>query len=149
MRQPTAMAEFSNYGTPPVPTVTAEVISKVLFHGKALIEWVNAVKEQAHTTLEKGGTIPGYKLVEKFGNRKWANEAAFIEMYSTSDECYAPKKLKSPAQFEKNQGGKEFIKANPDLIVRVKGTAVVHESDKRLALKGSSAEDDFAGVPDL
>ena len=150
LAEQTAMTEFSNYGPPPVPTLTEEEIAKVLFHGKALIEWVNAVKEQAHTTLEKGGTIPGYKLVEKLGNRKWAENVDFEQLENEVErEIYSEPKVLTPAQFEKMTGCKEYLKKHPELIVRVKGTAVVHESDKRPALKGSTAKDDFAGVFEL
>lgn len=73
--------------------------------------WIKAVRAYAHAQAESGVQIPGYQLVEKIGNRKWAADEDkvvhdLIHVVGLSeDEAYV-RKVKSPAQIEKMLGAK-------------------------------------------
>jgi len=102
--------------TPPmisntVPALSPEELSHILDGIDMLEDWAKAVRATAHAMAEKGTTIPGYQLVEKIGNRKWAadDEKIISDLKSvvklTEDQIFS-KKLLSPAQIEKIIGAK-------------------------------------------
>ena len=102
--------------TPPmisntVPALSPEELAHILDGLDMLEDWAKAVRATAHAMAEKGTTIPGYQLVEKIGNRKWAadDEKIISDLKSvvklTEDQIFS-KKLLSPAQIEKIIGAK-------------------------------------------
>lgn len=137
----TAKQEFAE------PSMNAELAAKVLGKQYAIKAYLEAVEQWVHGQLEKGIEVPGYKLVNKYGNRRYCVDEATVEkrckakgfgkkqIYQTS--------LMSPAQLEKVVG-KELITS---LVERPHtGTTVVPESDKREAVKRLEASDEFAKV---
>jgi len=96
--------------------------------------WMKAVREHAYKVAGKGTEIPGYKLVQKVGNRKWKDEAAVASFFDLFDfDPYAKPKLLSPAQMEKT-----LPKADRSVMAALthkpdSGTALVPNSDKRPA----------------
>ena len=94
-----------------VPALSPEELSHILDGLEMLEDWVKAVRASAHAVAKQGVTIPGYQLVEKIGNRKWAaDENKIISDLKTkinlSDDQIFQKKLSSPAQVEKIIGAK-------------------------------------------
>ena len=79
-------------------------------NGLEMVEqWAKAVRERAHAQAERGVALPGWKLVEKVGNRAWINpDAASAKLVAAGvpDDKLHTKKLISPAQAEKVLGAK-------------------------------------------
>ena len=61
-----------------VPAISPEELSHILDGLDMLEDWAKAVRAAAHTLAENGTQIPGYQLVEKIGNRKWAIPMLFF-----------------------------------------------------------------------
>lgn len=114
---------------------------------KDIIEsWLEACYGYLQGAAVAGETIPGYKLVQRTGHRKWSNNEEVIKEFgSLGDDIYVikPKELKSPAQLEKLKGiDKKSIAAlafTPNL-----GVTLVPEEDKREAVAGVSADQMFS-----
>lgn len=121
-------------------TITPEQIKHILDNAELINNFVASVEVFAQSVLERGGTIPGYKLVKKKSNRKWVDESAVELVYPEAVEMV--KKIKSPAQLEKLIGGKkgkEEIEAlcyKPD-----NGNVLAPESDPRPEVKASASTD--------
>lgn len=127
---------------PPSPAnLTPEQIATVL-KGTELVEaWLKGVNEMAYDMLRRGESVPGFKLVEKRGNRKWTDPAQ-AEMTLAANglvEPYAPRELLSPAQAEKALS-KVAGKAKAEKLVEtlahkpVTGATIVPAADPRPAL---------------
>lgn len=140
----TAKQEFS------APSMTVENASKILDKRKSIEAFLDAVENWIHGQLDKGVEVPGYKLVQSLGNRRYAVDEATIEKKCRSKgfgkkQIYETSLL-SPAQLEKLVG-KELI---AQLTERpVKGTTVVPVSDKRPAVKRLTAADEFANLENV
>lgn len=95
-------------------------------------EWIKSIRRHAHSVLESGNALPGYKLVEKRPTRKWKSEEALLEWASSEgldDDDVFNKSLKSPAQIEKVVGKKNVP---GDLIMSVStGLSMVNDTDNR------------------
>lgn len=110
------------------PTEIADFMNRI----PLIEEWVKSIRRHAHTVLESGEALPGYKLVERRPTRKWKTEEALLEWASSEgledDEIYN-KSLKSPAQIEKVVGKKNVP---GDLIMSVStGLSMVADTDNR------------------
>ncbi len=109
-----------------------------------LEDWITKVRAHAIHVLGQGREVPGYKLVQKRGVRKWldedATEAEARAMFG--DVPFTEPELKSPAQVEKSVGaqfGTKFVKKwVEDRTTSVSsGTTLAPASDKRPAVTGS------------
>ena len=72
--------------------------------------YIGHLKSRAIAVMEAGGEVPGFRLKEKRGNRKWADEAAAL--VALQEAGYALEQvmaMKSPSSVEKL--GKEAKKA--------------------------------------
>ena len=145
-----AQSEFESF-TPPAPEeLTPTDMAMVLAAAGRLKGWLHAVEAHALNILDKGGEVPGWKLVEgRKGNRKWTDEEA-ADTYLKGQgfkvgERYKPRVLVSPTQAAKllKKEGKEV----PDrLISRSDGRPkLAPQEDSRPALP-PSAEQDFDTV---
>ena len=125
---------------PEPEALTDEDIVRVL-EGKSMMEsWLKAVAGYAQLIAEKRG-LPGYKLVEKMGHRRWKSEDDVRKLEDKyGEEIYAPRKLKTPAQLEKVVD-KELVSELCE--VPVTGNVLAPESDKRRAINPPSAAEDF------
>lgn len=98
-----------------------------------LEDWIKARRAYAHAQAEQGVEIPGYQLVDKIGNRKWADDPALLdemlrkidELGLGTDAAYVEPKLKSPAQMEKLLGSKRKALIEPFVTREVTGTNLV------------------------
>jgi len=135
----------------PAPaTLADDQIARVLRFADVLNSWAKSVRGEAQNRMEKGGTLPGYKLVAKSANRVWADEAtAEKELCALVGEDKAfSKKLVSPAQAEKLVNDKRAIAAlinKPD-----NGLTIAPESDRRKAVQARPGiefvEDDLSDI---
>jgi hypothetical protein len=128
-------------------TIPAEVkkLSKLLQSEQAVLEYFNKAKQDAFNRLQRGEDIPGYKLVQSFGNTTWINpdetQSDIIArglsrfMYNT--------KLKTPNQLKKRLEENDFDSDWIDEQIHrpSKGLVLVPEKDKRPEYK--TAKQDF------
>jgi hypothetical protein len=122
--------------TLPAPgSLPPETIADALRRAAIIETWIAAVRDYALAAASRGDTIPGYKVVEKIGNRKWTDEAAALAMLTGAGVADPyQKKLFSPAQAEKalGKGAKSLVVG---LCERpVTGVVLVPETDKRPAI---------------
>lgn len=127
-----------NTATLPDPSnMTPENISKTLVMADFIADWIKAVRAYAETQArDLGVVIPGFKLIQKYGNRAWIDELAVENEFEHEfgDAIY-DKKLKSPAKLEKAVGKdrvKELVE-KPD-----NGIHLVPESANGEAVKTSA-----------
>lgn len=118
-------------------------IGKILNFADLISDWLKAVEAYALSIVERGGVVPGYKLVEKRTNREWTSEEEALSVLGTllSDEELWTKKFISPAAAEK------LLKKNKKIIegIVVKplgGHTLAPEHDPRDPVK-ASAQSDF------
>jgi len=117
--------------------MTIAQIVKVLKISEALADWASTVHAHAESLAKTGVTVPGYKLVNKKGHRRWKDEIAVENAFEAQygDEIYE-KKLKSPAKLEKLVGKDEIA----DYVeVPDNGQQLVPETAKGEAIKATDA----------
>lgn len=112
-------------------------LGRILDACDKLETWIEKVRDHATHVLESGGSVSGYKLVEKRSTRKWTDEsrASVVARKLFGDRAFTEPELLSPAQLEKT--GKtsimdEFIAAHT--TSKSTGTTLVKDSDKRPAV---------------
>lgn len=124
---------FETVTTPPDPReLTPDLLGRALKAFEMVEQWMSAVRKHAYNLAAGGVKIPGMKIVQKVGNRKWANEEeaeAILSLFDTS--IYQKPKLLSPAQAEK-QLPKDARKVIEQLTTRpVNDTVLAPEFDPR------------------
>ena len=134
-----AKASFAEDDTVLLPepsTLSNEQVAEVLASSKLLSTWMEGVESYAMSQAEKGHKIPGYKLVQKRSNRRWKDESAVADKFSSvlGEEQIFDKKLKSPAQMEKVVGKTEVDKLTE---TPVSGVTLVPDWDKRPEVRPS------------
>lgn len=98
--------------------------------------WIKNVREFAYAEAEKGHDIPNYKLVDKRPTRKWRNEDDAEDFLAEFNiDIYEPRKLISPATAEKLLPKEDRDELAGHIIKESSGHALVHESDKRPAVR--------------
>lgn len=123
------------------------VLLDILAKAPAVEELIAEAHRQAHELLISGESLPGWKLVERLGNRVWKmdpeslRKALYKAYRLRKGHLYEPRKLKTPAQVEKAlklAGHKDKL---PDFIAAapITGSTLVRESDKRPAIEGRDA----------
>ena len=150
--------EDTTLETPPmlsntVPALSPEELSHILDGIDALEDWAKAVRATAHSLAEGGTTIPGYKLVEKIGNRKWAadDEKIIADLKSViklSEDQIFSKKLLSPAQIEKIIGAKRKEEIANMYHNPITGTNLVSEKKSTRPAVKAKLESFFETVKD-
>lgn len=117
---------------PQARDLTPSQISIVMQKADILKSWIDEVYAYAEDVLNRGGEVPGFKLVEKRGSRKWVNP---IEVEKDAADAFGSKaysrELLSPAQMEK-VAGKEWVE--PRVVSVSSGLTMVADSDKRPAV---------------
>ena len=106
-------------------------IESVLRNSYKLKTWIAEVERYAYALLHKGIKIPGFKLVEKRGTRKWLNyeKARRVAIKYFGSKCLSQPELLSPAQFEKIIKNKNFVKQFSTCVSS--GMTLVKEDDER------------------
>jgi hypothetical protein len=125
--------------------MSAEKLGQTLDMLELIENWIKAVRAHAHTMAEHGTAIPGYQLVEKIGNRKWAadEEKVVADLKTvaglTPDEIY-DRKLRSVAQIEKVLGAKRKDKISNMWMRPVTGTNLASTAKSTRPAVKSKAE---------
>lgn len=143
-----AVADFADDGSVILsdPTsFTPQRLARVLENAGLIEDWVNRVREYAHSLAESGVTIPGWKLVQKRAIRKWEDEEAaeaFLlgELDLTRDQIFE-EKIKSPAKIEAVLGRKRKDEIAHLVVAVSSGTVLAPEADRREAVKSDPAAD--------
>lgn len=145
----------------PLPKeMSTDKIAALLRGLDTLTAWANQVRDYAYGLLEQGVAVPGFKLVDKIGRRKWidneAEIAAYLEMvYGVEGEDVMPRKLVTITEAERLVKARVTEKAErkaalDDLSLRFTlkdsgGRTMVADTDRRDAVPAGAAAD-FAGV---
>ena len=117
--------------------IDVDTLGRYLKNADLLEDWIKDLRGLALQLLEKNMPVPGYKLVQKRGQRQWVDEAkaaaALHDMGVPRSEIYK-EELLSPAQAEKVL--KKSKTALPDDLVKSvsSGTTMAPESDPRPAI---------------
>lgn len=89
-------ADPANYGN--------EDLSQVLEHIDIIEQWIAAVRAHAHVVAAGPKGIPGWKLVDKQGRRRWIDEKQVVRklclLWGLDEKDVYKRSLKSPAQVE-------------------------------------------------
>ncbi len=121
------------------PEQLAAQLAEKLPYADAMIELGKSLKEMAHSLLEQGQPVPGWKLVNGRATRSWVNEDKTLRYLAKvglpAADRYV-KKLISPAQAEKALKAAGLPAELPKALVDAKssGTTLAPESDKRPAV---------------
>lgn len=147
-QQVSALDDFAGVIGNPSALLTPEQMGDVLTRGKTLVDWYEAVKENALAAILNGTKIPGYKVVEGRSSRCWTDQDAALDKLQESGVDRAliydsvPKTL---AQLEKMLGTVKFKELVGEFVTKPQGKpTIAPESDSRQPF--SSAASDFAGV---
>jgi hypothetical protein len=89
-----------------VKRMTNIELGALLSNEKLIKNFLEYGKEEAFDRLAKGEEIPGFGLISKLGNRVWKAEAEGRLFSTHGMNIYAPHKMLSPAQLEKELGVK-------------------------------------------
>ena len=114
-------------------------VSRILALAPAVRDYLKAVEARATELLAAGEEVPGWKLVDKIGNRKWLDEDKAAAALDALGVDPWEKKLLSPAKAEKAVGRSKKA-ALADFVHRpVTGKSLVPESDSRPACNPAAA----------
>jgi hypothetical protein len=108
-----------------------ETIGRILRAEASILDRLNQLKQQAHAALLAGEQVPGFKLVEAIGNRRWIDPDKVKRKYGLRKACEYT--LLSPNELKQKLGKSEheWIEANCERPSN--GLKLVPESDKRPA----------------
>jgi hypothetical protein len=142
--QETARVEFDALPPQPVDLSDAE-LGAILDKTEIIRAFIDGVRGEASSRIDRGGKVPGWKLVQKRGIRKWDNEKLVLgklEDMGLPEDKAVSVKLKSPAQIEKLLKDKEAFETLTDHISKdSSGTTLVRELDPRQAAAAGPASD--------
>ena len=131
----------------PPESMTQDELAEVLAMADVIDTWLTAVRAFGHREAEAGRPPTGFKLVAKQSRRYWVEHENVPESLASMglswEEIHAPSVVKSPAQIEAvlKKQKKDIKTIAPLWVSRSSGTALVHESNSRPAVKSSAFED--------
>lgn len=124
-----------------VKPLSDEDLGRWMERKKALQHFLKALDDEAYSRLSNGHKVPGIKLVPKKANRTWM-EGAEKTLKAKLGSVVYKQELKSPAQIEKLDGGKELAK---ELAYKPEGgLTLASEDDNRPGVKPQKAADVFS-----
>jgi hypothetical protein len=119
-------------------------LANALDKAELIVSWVNLIRAEASQRADKGDVIPGWKLVPKRANRKWASEEDALDVVLGIWGLPAEEttKILSPAAIERVLKARKIdVNVLKPLVVRESsGSTLVREEDSRdgLALDAKS-----------
>jgi hypothetical protein len=123
------------------PAQMQSEIERWLPYADMMIEWGQAVKDTAHRHLEEGGSIDGWKLVQKRATRRWIDEGAadrFMQEAGVPPEQRSVNTVISPAEAEKVLKRLKAGEIPDSLVSKISsGTTLATADDKRPAVETS------------
>lgn len=118
---------------PKVTRLKPEEIALTLTALKRLDVWASEVRKHAFHLLERGESLPGWKLVEKRGTRRWADPEAAAQLAAATfgEKAFTKPELLSPAQVEKQVGKKaaRFVADHTEMVSS--GLTMAQDHDHR------------------
>ena len=115
-------------------TLPVEALTNILQDAERVESVIDAARKMALKILERGGTVPGFKLVPKRATRSWVNEhdakAAVLALGVKESELMD---LKSPAQVEKVLKSHKLALPEGLAVSVSSGDTIAPESDPRPA----------------
>jgi hypothetical protein len=115
-----------------------DTLAKHLHTADLLEEWIKDLRALAFGLLEKGATVPGYKIVQKQARRKWTSEESAKQALLSlglKESVVVETSIMSPAQAEKALK-KRFSELPEDLIKsESSGTTLAPVDDPRPAVQ--------------
>jgi len=118
--------------------------SKQLAEAMAMVDeveaWAKAVRKAAHSALDRGGKVEGWKLVAKRASRVWVDAGAVETRIRNAKKLKLTEgfemKLKSPAKIEKlcKEKGIPFQPFADMAVMYSSGSTMAAEKDKRPAI---------------
>jgi hypothetical protein len=120
--------------------LTLEQIAKVLAHKAELSKWLEDAETYAMELVAKGIDIPGFKLVEGRGSRKFIDPSVVAQRLTERGIDPYEKSLLSLTAIERLLGKKEFAELLGDAITKQSGRSVlVPNTDARPSLRSATA----------
>lgn len=117
-----------------IEETTVEQIAAALEVVPLVEKRCKAIRERAYSLATGGVPIPGFKIVQKRGTRKWIDEEAAAAAFEDVEGAFTEPKLRTPPQVERAVGKKSFEAMAAHLVATVSsGTTLVPESDPRPA----------------
>ncbi|HKJ74770.1 MAG TPA: DUF2800 domain-containing protein [Alphaproteobacteria bacterium] len=142
------MADFSDTGDiilSDPPSINPERIARILDNGGIIENWLARVRDYAHSLVESGKTIPGWKLVPKRAFREWTDEGDVPQnlsvMLGLTDDQIFERKLKSPAKIESTIGKKRKGEIAHLWESVSSGTTLAPEADRRQEIQTDPSSD--------
>ena len=125
-------ADVSPVLLPAPGTLDPQRIARLIANAEILQSWIKSVFALGTAVADNGTTLPGYKLVTKYGRRRWKSEQDVEDAFALDfGEKIYNKKVKSPAQMEKLLGTKRKDELESYYEIPVTGKTLVHEGDAR------------------
>ena len=127
---------------PRIPDLDPGEIASILERRPLFDTWIEGIENRAVALLEIGTKIPGWKLVQRTGNRRWkeeATEGVIADLLRKEGgvkvgDMFTSPKLKSPAQIEKLLEKNKRGLIDP-LVERPLGAhTLVRDDDKRAGI---------------
>jgi hypothetical protein len=116
-------------------SIDVVTMSQMLQSADLLEQWLKDIRGLAHQVLEKGGKVPGYKLVAKRSTRQWIDDSKAADaLIASGVHPFKEVEVVSPAAAEKllKKAGKELPK---ELVVSISsGNTMASEDDPRPAV---------------
>lgn len=119
--------------------------------GPVLEDWLKGVRDHAKRRVDGGEPLPGWKLVESIGHRKWKGDEEDVGRKLVGqgfhpDDIYEPRTLKSPSQVEKVRPKGMKVKEAKVVVDEFThrpliGSSLVREGDRRPAITNNAAND--------
>jgi hypothetical protein len=129
--------------TPDLPEVisaTGQELATWLDRRAAVELWFKAVEEKAAAACQAGIKVPGYKMVQRTGNRKFSDPdnvpPKLRELGVKTSQMYSAPKLLTPAQIEKLIPKERHAELASFVNRADNGLALVRDTDKRPAFAG-------------
>lgn len=120
--------------------LTLEQIAKVLAHKAELNKWLEDAETYAMGCVAQGIDIPGFKLVEGRGSRKFTDPNVVAQRLTERGIDPYEKYLLSLTAIERLLGKKEFAELFGDAITKQPGKSVlVPDTDSRPSLRSAAA----------
>jgi hypothetical protein len=119
-------------------SMDVDTLAKHLHTADLLEDWIKDLRALAFGLLEKGATVPGYKIVQKQARRKWTSEESAKQallLLGLKESVVVETSIMSPAQAEKALK-KRFSELPEDLIKsESSGTTLAPVDDPRPAVQ--------------
>jgi len=146
-----AKTDFQRPIFPSPETMTTSDLSKVMEAAETFNDWAKSVKAFAQEKMFQGVKVPGFKLVNRRGKRRWNDEGQAVNaLYPIIGESIYKKELESVFQVQKLLKLLKYPKGCIDQLYYTPeiGVTIAHESDGRKEVQ-PTAHVDFLEMADF